>query len=109
MTRRYSEADLDLIRELRQAEPFTGYRERTPAGQECKVKILGRGEVAFYQQGGRALLLEVLAGRGVVFAGTIRRWHDGTRVTDEEREAIVEVMTRVMEALGFPKVEIVRR
>ena len=103
-----SKADREYLRELKQAEPFTGFRERTAAGQECKVQILGRGETAFYQQGDRALLLEVLAGRGVVFASSIRRWDDGKKVTDEERETIVEVLTRVMQKLGFEKVEIVR-
>lgn len=105
----YSKADLDHLRELKQAEPFTGFRERTAAGEDCKLQILGRGELAFYQQGDRALLLEVLAGRGVVFACSIRRWDDGKKVTDEEREVVVEMMTRVMTALGFEQVEIVRR
>jgi hypothetical protein len=103
-----SKADREYLRELKQAEPFTGFRERTATGEECKVQILGRGEMAFYQQGDRALLLEVLAGRGVVFAPSIRRWDDGKKVTDEERETILEVLSRVMQKLGFEKVEIVR-
>jgi hypothetical protein len=103
-----SKADREYLRELKQAEPFTGFREATAAGEECKVQILGRGEMAFYQQGDRALLLEVLAGRGVVFAPSIRRWDDGKKVTDEERETILEVLSRVMQKLGAEKVEIVR-
>jgi hypothetical protein len=104
-----SKADREYLRELKQAEPFTGYRERTTAGEECKLQILGRGEMAFYQQGDRALLLEVLAGRGVVFAYSIRRWDDGKKVTDEEREVVIEMMSRVMQKLGHEKVEIVRK
>lgn len=104
-----SKADREYLRELKQAEPFTGYRERTATGEECKIQILGRGEVAFYQQGNRALLLEVLAGRGVVFAYSIRRWDDGKKVTDEEREVVIEMVSRVMKQLGHEKVEIVRK
>lgn len=104
----YSKADLDYLRELKQTEPFTGFRERTPAGEECKIQILGRGELAFYQQGARALLLEVLAGRGVVFAGSIRRWDDAKKVTDDEREVVIEMVTRAMKQLGHERIEIVR-
>ena len=104
-----SKADREYLRELKQAEPFTGFREQTAAGEACKVQILGRGEMAFYQQGDRALLLEVLAGHGVVFAKSIRRWDDGKKVTDEERETILEVLARVMQKLGFEKPEIVRK
>ena len=105
----YSKADLDHLRELEQAEPFTGFRERTPTGEECKLQILGRGELAFYQQGDRALLLEVLAGRGVIFADSIRRWDDQEKVTAEEREVVIEMMIRVMHKLGHAKVEVVRK
>lgn len=102
-----SKADLELIERHKSAEPFTGYRETTDGGEACKIKILGRGEVAFYQQGQRALLLEVLAGRGVIFAKSIKRWDDGKKVTDAERETIVGVMSRVMQQLGAERVEIV--
>lgn len=105
----YSQADLDHIRELKQAEPFTGYREQAPNGEQCKLEILGRGEVAFYQQGDRALLMEVLAGHGVIFAHSIRRWDDKKKVTDEEREVIIEMMSRVMKKLGFDEVKVVRK
>lgn len=105
----YSKADLDYLRELKQTEPFTGFRERTPAGETCKIQILGRGELAFYQQGDRALLLEVLAGHGVVFASSIRRWDDQKKLSAEEREVVIEMVTRAMQKLGHEKVEIVRK
>lgn len=105
----YSKADLDHIRELKQMDPSTGVREHTAAGEECRVRILGRGEVAFYQQGDRALLMEVLAGYGVIFAYSIRRWDDNKKITDDEREVVIEVMSRVMHKLGHETVEIVRK
>lgn len=104
----YSKADLDQIRELMQSSPFTGHRELGPAGEECKIKILGRGEVAFYQRGERALLMEILAGYGVIFADSIRRWNTGEKVSDEEREAAIEAMSRAMTRLGFQDVKIDR-
>jgi len=103
-----SKADLDYLRELKAQHPFTGTRDRTAAGEECKFKILGRGEMAFYQQGDRALLMEVLAGYGVIFAYSIRRWDDGKKVTHEERETIIEVVSRIMHQRGHEQVEVVR-
>lgn len=105
----YSQADLDHLRALKQAEPFTGFRERTAAGEDCKLQILGRGEVAFYQRGDRALLFELLAGHGVVFADSIRRWDDGKKVTEAEREAVVAMATRALQQLGAAAVEVVRK
>jgi len=103
-----SKADQDILRKLKAAEPFGGYRECTAEGEECKVEILGRGEVAFFQLGERALFVEILAGRGVVFASSIRRWDDLKKVTDEERETVVEIMVRAMEHMGAKQVEVVR-
>ena len=105
----YSKADLDHIHELKQADPFTGFREQAPNGEEAKIKILGRGEMAFYQQGDRALLMEVLAGYGVIFAYSIRRWDDKRKVTDDEREVVIELMSRVMRKLGADEVKVVRK
>jgi hypothetical protein len=104
-----SKADREYLRELKTTEPFTGFREQTAAGEEAKIQILGRGETAFYQQGDRALLMEVLAGHGVIFAYSIRRWDDGKKVTDEEREVVIEMMSRVMRKLGAEEVKVVRK
>jgi hypothetical protein len=105
----YSKADLDHIRELKQTEPFTGSRGRTASGEECKFKFLGRGEMAFYQQGDRALLMEVLAGYGVIFAYSIRWWDNGKKVSPEERETVIEVVSRIMRERGAEEVKVVRK
>ena len=104
----YSKPDLDHLRELKLMDPFTGSRERTASGEECKFKILGRGEMAFYQQGDRALLMEILAGYGVIFAKSIRRWDDGKKVTPEEREVVIDVVSRVMRQRGAEDVKVDR-
>lgn len=104
-----SKADKELMAGLKAQEPWTAYVDETSGGEACRIKILGRGEVAFFQQGARALLLEVLAGRGVIFAPSIRRWDDGKKVTDDEREVVVEIMSRVMEKLGTDEVRVVRK
>lgn len=104
-----SKADKELMAQLKATEPWTAYTDRTPDGEQCRIKILGRGEMAFFQQGARALLLEVLAGQGVIFAPSIRRWDDGKKVTDQEREVVLDTMTRVMEKLGATEVRVVRR
>ena len=104
-----SKADLDFIRELKAMAPSERYCDQTLGGEETRAQILGRGEMAFYQQGDRALLMEVLAGRGVIFAYSIRRWDDGKKVTPEAREVVIEMMSRVMNKLGFEDVKVVRK
>jgi hypothetical protein len=100
-------AEREFIESLKRAEPFTGFREQARDGSAVKIKIIGRGEVAFYQRGERALLLEVLAGRGVLFAKSIRRWDNGKKVTDAERAQVVEDVSRVLEKLGATEVKVV--
>lgn len=104
-----SKADIQFIKKLKSEEPFKGYIEQSGDGQQCNVKFIGRGETAFYKQGDRALLFEVLAGRGVIFAYSIRRWDNRKKVTEEERETIIDVVTKVFKQKGFDKVEIVRK
>jgi hypothetical protein len=101
-------AEREYIVKLKQTEPFTGFREPGSDGVECKVQILGRGETAFFQRGDRALLLEVLAGQGVIFSRSIRRWDDGKVVTDEEREVVVDAVYRALARLGAKCVVVVR-
>jgi hypothetical protein len=97
----------EYIESLKRAEPFTGFREQASDGSEVKIQIVGRGEVAFYQRGERGLLLDVLAGRGILFAQSIRRWDTGEKVTDLERAQIVEDVSNVLRKLGATEVEVV--
>lgn len=101
-------ADRAYLRELKQTEPFTGFRAQSRDGVPCKFQILGRGEMAFFQLGERALLFELLAGPAVIFAKTIRRWDDGSRVTDDEREDIIEIASSFLTSKGAAHVEVVR-
>lgn len=106
---RISQANLDYIRELKAADPFTGFRKQTRSGEPCKFQILGRGEMAFFQLGERGLLFELLVSPAVIFAYSIRRWDDHQRVTDEEREDVIDVATRCLKEKGADHVEVVRK
>jgi hypothetical protein len=101
------ETDRQLIASLKQQQPFTGFRSQTDDGTECKVQFIGRGEVAFYQEGERGLLLEALAGSGVIVARSIREWDTGEKVTASERAAIIERVSDALRQLGATKVEVV--
>lgn len=103
-----SKADREYIRELKQAEPFTGFRTQTRRGEPCKFQIVGRGELAFFQLGERGLLFELLAGPAVIFAPTIRRWDNNQKVSEDEREDVIEVATRFLLSKGASAVEVVR-
>ncbi|MBT9556989.1 MAG: hypothetical protein IV100_13215 [Myxococcales bacterium] len=72
-----------------------------------RVKLLGRGELAYCQLGSFALLAELLPSPAVVFAESIRRWHDGSAVTLGERNAVVVLLCDRLRALGAAHVDIV--
>jgi hypothetical protein len=71
-----------------------------------RVRVLGRGEVAYCQLGAVALLAELLPSPAVVFAESIRRWHDGSAVTECERGAVIVLLAGTLTALGATHVEI---
>jgi hypothetical protein len=87
---------------------MSGFRVDDRHGVPCKFRILGRGELAFVQVGERSLTFELLAGPAVIFAKSIRRWDDGTRVTEAERDDIIEVASRCLISIGATAVEVVR-
>lgn len=72
-----------------------------------RVTLLGRGELAFCQLGAFALLAELLPSPAVVFAESIRRWHDGSAVSGSERSAVIGLLCDALRALGAPHVDIV--
>jgi hypothetical protein len=97
-------ADRDLIESLKREKPFSGVHEGIGTGEEHKLKILGRGEMAFYEQGGRALLFELNAGPGVILRSSIQRWDDGQKVTDAEKELVVARIASYLKAKGSDEI-----
>lgn len=55
-----------------------------------KIKILGRGEELFFQQGDNALICDISARSAVIDPNSITRWDNGNKIADEERKLIVE-------------------
>ena len=101
------EADREYIKELKNQPYLSGYEVPDIDGQPCRIKILGRGEMAFFQVGDRGLLMEVIAGEGAILKKSIKEWDSGARVTPTEREKIVERMIAVMNQLGWDEVKVV--
>jgi hypothetical protein len=81
--------------ELRRLKSLTDVElngETLPAidGLSCRMKVLYRGEAVFFQCGPRAILIDVIAGKGVIGRRSIRKWDDGSSVTPVQRDAIVD-------------------
>lgn len=106
MGRKYTPAQMEQIHGLKQSSDNKGYFVFPVGDDTCRMKILGRGEVAFYQRGERALLFELLAGRGVVFRHSIRVWDTGERVSAQELELVLAHATDALRQLGFERVVI---
>lgn len=92
---------------IKHAEPFPGTRFRVSDTEEYRIYIIGRGETAYYQHNDRALLFELIAGSGTLFKKSIKRWDNGDKVTDPERELILERMSSFLRSLGAPTITIV--
>jgi hypothetical protein len=84
-----SEGEMALIATLKREQPPRGVTGLDADGRPFRFRIVGRGETAFYQEGERALLFEVLVGAGVISRRSLRAWDDGKRVTEQERDRIV--------------------
>ncbi|PRQ02442.1 hypothetical protein ENSA5_22600 [Enhygromyxa salina] len=102
-----SKANREFIAELKAQDPFTG--TLVPIGDTgdfAKVRFVMRGEWAFYQEGGRATLLEAFAGRGVINRRSIKRWDNGKKITDEEREGIIERVSVALRQAGNEEIRV---
>ena len=100
--------DIEYLHELKADEPFSGTLLMAADGTDYKIRILARGEQAFYQEGARALLLEISAAHGIILKSTIRMWDDAQAVTEDERARIIERIGRYLTARGDPATFTVR-
>ncbi|MFY1831920.1 hypothetical protein ACN47A_38750 [Myxococcus fulvus] len=96
----------DFIASIKK-EPSRGFRVRVSATEEYRIATLGRGEMGFYQQNERALLFEFSAGFGYIVKKSIRRWDTGKKVTDAERNVIVQRIADYLRAGGTEHVKII--
>ena len=94
--------EIEFILQLKAEQPSYASPQRAAGGAEYNIRILSRGEQAFYQEGSRALLLEISAGYGVIMKSSIRFWDDGQKVTEEERARVIERMGSYLTASGDP-------
>ncbi|MBZ4400129.1 hypothetical protein [Myxococcus sp. AS-1-15] len=97
----------DFIERIKKEEPSRGLRVRVSDSEAYRVTALGRGEMGFYQQNDRALLFEFSAGFGFIVKKSIRRWDDGKKVTDAEREVIIQRIADYLKAGGAQHVKII--
>ena len=102
-----NEADLDVIAAVKDEQPPRGTVGVDPDGRTFRFRVVGRGETAYYQEGDRALLLEVLVGAGVIARESIRWWDDGKRVTDDERGRVITRATEYLRSVGAKDVKVV--
>jgi hypothetical protein len=60
----------------------------TENGEACFIRILHRGEQLFYQQGEKALICEISTTHGRCYVDSIRKWDDGSKISDDEKTVI---------------------
>lgn len=79
-------------------DPYSGARVRVGASEEYRIRIVSRGEQAFYQQNERALLVDIDPAHHAISRRSIRRWDDGILVGEREKDVIVQRLVAYLTA-----------
>lgn len=79
---------MNYVKEIKST--ITGVYEIKDDGIIYKMKILGRGETLFFQQGDDALICDISARFAVIDPKSIKQWDNGNKISDEERMIIVD-------------------
>lgn len=93
MTRKFrnesEKLNYEYIQELKQKmEADREPKIPTESGEICYIRILHRGEQLFYQQGGKAVICEISTTYRRFYIDSIRKWDDGSKISDEEKTVI---------------------
>ena len=108
MPRKYSPAQLEFMSTLKASSDVRAFINFPLVdGQLCRMKIVGRGEVAFYQRGDRALLFEINAGHGLISRKSLKWWDTDQAISSAELEIVLSHAVAALKQLGFPEVSIV--
>lgn len=59
----------------------------------CYIRILNRGEQMFYQENDRAFICEISVLHDIVFSKSIKKWDNGEKVTEQEKNDIKNKIT----------------
>jgi hypothetical protein len=87
-------------------DPCCGLRVHVSEAEKYRIRIVSRGEQAFYQQNDRALLIEISPIQNALSRRSIRCWDDGAPVSDSERDIIVQRLVDYLTRPGSPPVVI---
>jgi len=85
------------------------YEFRDEDGFIYKMKILGRGEELFFQKNGSALICDISARFSVIEPKSIRRWDNGKKISDEEREVILTKIIELYEQAYQDKLTVLKK
>lgn len=67
--------------------------ERMKIGEHSyAIRVLGRGDMLFFQEDEKALICEVDAANAVIFAKSIKNWNNTKKMPADERKRVVELV-----------------
>ena len=61
------------------------------------VRVLGRGENMFFQKGAMGLVCLIDIQSCVIERESIKEWHDGTKISEVERELLLPEIVKLFE------------
>jgi len=69
---------------------IAGVHRFTEGGDRYGMLIIARGELLFFQKNESGLICEISARYSLINPKTIKQWDNGNKISEEEREKILE-------------------
>ncbi len=85
------------------------YEIKEEDGTHYKIKILGRGEELFFQKNDSALICDISARFAAIDPLSINRWDNGCKISEEEREGMLEKIIELYQQAYYDKLEILKK
>jgi hypothetical protein len=96
--RHYLDIEREWMRDLR-SRPEDGWRDADEHGS-YRIRVIGRGSLAFYEADERALLAEISAGEGWIARRWLARWDDDSMLTEAARDRVVARFLAFFRSIG---------
>jgi uncharacterized protein YifE (UPF0438 family) len=61
-------------------------------GHSYAIRVLGRGEMLFFQEDEKALICEIDAANSAIISKSVKNWDKMKKMSDEEQKRVITVM-----------------
>ena len=70
--------------------------DRTTIGSHSyAIRVLGRGEMLFFQEDENTLVCEIDAANAVIFSKSIKSWSNKTKISGAEKQRVISIIVEL--------------